>query len=204
MASVTPTGAFVCALIAGDARRCASRRLSAALRLVDGAYIADQVAERESGPLAVALEQPRESRVSEPAQPVDPHRQREVVEGEDGCDAELVAGLEHPPVVIELGGRELTVGRLDARPLDAEPERVDAEPREHRDVVAVAVVEVAGVARGLDAGRAFAVLPPPPVGVRVAALDLVRADSGAEKESLGEGGGHFHSSFPHVWGHLVR
>ena len=189
------------ALVALHARRVDAQHVAApaqALRLVDGARVADHVAERASGPLAVALEQLRESRVREPAQLVDPDRQREVVEGEDRRDAVLVAGVEHPPVMVELGGRELTAGGLDACPLDAEPERVEAQPREHCDVVAIAVVEVACVARGLDAGAAVAVLPPPPVAVRVAALDLVRADRGAEQESLGEGGGHFPSSFPHV------
>src|SRR5216684_2093819 len=190
------------ALVALHARRIDAQHVAApaeTLGLVDGARVADHVAECASRALAVAFEQPGEARVREPSQLVDPQRQREVMEGEDRSHAVLEAGLEHPPVVVELGCRELAIGRLDPRPLDPKPEGVEAEPREHRDVVAVAVVEIARVAGRLDAGRAFAVLPPPPVRVRVAALDLVRADRGAEKETLGEGGGHSTAVF-HTWG----
>jgi len=92
----------------------------------------------------------------------------------------LAAGGEHAPVVIERRARELALGRLDARPLDAEAEGVVPEVSLQRDVRAVAVVEVAGVARRLEARRALFVLPPPPVAVGVAAFDLVGRHRGAE------------------------
>ena len=63
----------------------------------------------------------------------------------------LAAGGEHAPVVIERRARELALGRLDARPLDAEAEGVVPDVSLRRDVRAVAVVEVAGVARRLEA-----------------------------------------------------
>src|SRR5438477_4569158 len=70
---------------------------------------------------------------------------------------------------------------------------VRPEAGQHRDVLSVAVVEVAGVARRLTARRGGDVLPPPPVGVRVAALGLVGGDRGAEQEGVRETQGVSHS-----------
>src|SRR5437016_6131988 len=77
-------------------------------------------------------------------------------------------------------------GRLDARPFDAESKAVEAEAREHRDVLAIPVIEVARVARGLAAWCGLDVLPPPPIAVRIAALGLIRGDRGAEKKAVGK------------------
>ena len=45
------------------------------------------------------------------------------------CDTALVAGREHPPVVVERGAGELAVFGFDARPLDREPVGAEAETR---------------------------------------------------------------------------
>src|ERR1700730_4409653 len=103
-----------------------------------------------------------------------------MVEREDWRDGMPVTGLQHPPVVVERGTRELTLGRFDASPLDAESKCVHAEMREHCDVFFVTVIEVASVAGRLSAKGSLPVLPPPPIAVGVAALDLVGADGGAE------------------------
>jgi hypothetical protein len=173
-----------------DAQQPAAR--TQALRLVDRARVPDPVAERLRGSVAVALEQRREALRGDAAFFVQPPGDREVVKGDDRHHAVLVAGVEHAPVVGQRGARELALGRLDARPLEAEPERVEAEAGQHGDVVSVAVIEVACVARRLAAGRGLDVLPPPPVGVRVAPLSLVGGDGGAEQEAFGEPRGVVH------------
>ena len=82
----------------------------------------------------------------DPAQIVQPPRHGEVVKGDDRGHTVLVASVQYAPVVRELGTGELARGRLDAGPFDAEPERVEPKAREHRDVLAVAVIEVARIA----------------------------------------------------------
>src|SRR5256712_2507561 len=86
--------------------------------------------------------------------------------------------------MVERGVRELVLLRLDARPLDAEAECIEAEPGHHLDVLSIPVVEVASVARGFDARRPRTVLPFPPVAVGIAALHLVRRGCGAEEETF--------------------
>jgi hypothetical protein len=54
-----------------------------------------------------------------------------VMEGDDWRHVMLLARLEHPPIVVERGPGELSLGRLDARPLDAETESVQPEAGEH-------------------------------------------------------------------------
>jgi hypothetical protein len=49
-------------------------------------------------------------------------------------------------VVREFRGRELALGRLDPRPFQREPIGIEAQLRQHGDVVFVAVIVVAGVA----------------------------------------------------------
>src|SRR5438309_2276045 len=53
---------------------------------------------------------------------------------------------------------------------------------------ALRLIDVAGVARRLDARRPLFVLPPPPVAVGIAALDLVGGHGGAEQEAGGKSG----------------
>src|SRR6266516_900579 len=164
-----------------------------ALRLVDRARVRDPSAQRLGGAVAVALEESGKPFRRDAAHVVQPLRHGEVMEGDDGDDSVLMAGVEYPAVAGQLSARELSFGGFDARPFDAESERVEAESREHRDVVLIPVIEVAGVARRLAAWRRLDVLPPPPVGVRVAALGLVRGDRRAKKEAVRKGQGLNHS-----------
>ena len=112
------------------------------------------------------------------------------MERDDGLHALLVALGEHAPVVVERGDGELAVLGLDARPLDREAVRAEAEIAHERDVVGVAVVAVGAVARRLDARRVGLVLERPPVVVPVAALDLVRGRGHAPEEPVRESHRH--------------
>ena len=116
-----------------------------------------------------------------------------MMKGYDRRDLVLVTACEHAAVMVECGARELAGLGLDARPFDREAVGVEAEPREHRDVVGVAMVLVAGVARRLDERRAGRVLEHPEVAVDVVALDLVRGSGGTPKKVGGKSetlGGH--------------
>ncbi len=175
--------------VVGVARRVDAEQPAArteALRLVQGAGVSHPVSQRVRRPGAVPLEPPRELVSREAACLVDPHGVGEVVEGHDRRDAVLVACVQEPAVVHQLGVRELALGRLDPRPLDPETKAVQAGGRNHRDVVAVPMVEVACVAGRLAAGRGLEMLPPPPVRIHVVALGLVRRDRRAEQEAVRE------------------
>src|SRR5580693_2339526 len=80
----------------------------------------------------------------------DPSRRSEMMKGYDRRDLVLVAAREHAAVMVECGARELARLRLDAGPFDGKAVGVEAEPREHCDVVGVAMVLIAGVAGRLD------------------------------------------------------
>jgi len=157
-----------------------------ALWLVDGAGVTNAVAQSLRRAVTVALEQDGKTLGRDTALVVQPLRHREVVEGNDRDHAVLVAGVEDAAVVGELGAREFALGRFDARPLEAKPERVEPKACEHRDVFAVAVIEVTRVAGRFTGGRGLDVLPPPPIGVRVAAFGLVGRDRGAEEKAVGK------------------
>src|SRR5664279_3342216 len=123
-----------------------------------------------------------------------PPRMGEVVEGDDGHDAVLVAGGGHPSVVVEGDVGELPVLRLDATPLEGEPVRAEPEPGDEGDVLGVPVERVARIAAHVDAARGRIVLHLPPVVVDVAPFDLMGGGGRAPQERLGEGdvrhGGH--------------
>ena len=99
------------------------------VRLVERRGRRRQVAEVLRGTLAVADEVIRVGRVLPAAEAREPAGRREVPEGDDRCQAALVARREHAAVVIELGPRVDAVFRLDPRPLDREPEGVQPEAR---------------------------------------------------------------------------
>ena len=86
--------------------------------------------------------------------------------------------------MIEFGiGKEAPV-RLNPRPLDGEAVGVEAQAREQRDVLFVAVIAVAGVTRALDVDRRPDVLAEPEVGVGVVAFDLMACRCYAPSEVL--------------------
>ncbi len=68
------------------------------------------------------------------------------MEGHHGREAVRVAGLQHAPVVIEDGLRELALGRLDARPRQRKAVHVEAHLGQQRDVISKAVVVIDGIA----------------------------------------------------------
>ncbi len=160
------------------------------VRFVDRAAHRDEITEVGDGTLAVPREAIDDLVRLPAAERGHPARGREVVERHDRSHALLVALGDDAPVVVEGGARELAVLGLDARPLDREAIGAEAELAHEADVLRVAVVAVAAVARRLDAGRAGLVLERPPVVVPVAAFDLVRGRCCAPHEVFGEGHRH--------------
>src|SRR5271169_333765 len=105
------------------------------------------------------------------------HRRRDLV---------LVTACEDAAVVVEHGARELAGLRLDASPFDRETVTVEAELREHRNVVRIAMVLVASVARRLDERRAGRMLEQPEIGIDVVTLDLVSGSCSSPKKVGGK------------------
>ena len=105
------------------------------VRLVERRGCADEIAEVLRGALAVAHEVIAGGGVLPAAERREPAGRREVPEGHHRREPVLVARRQHAAVVVELGPRVDALLRLDARPLDREPERVEAERGGQRDVV---------------------------------------------------------------------
>ena len=117
----------------------------------------------------------------------EPQRAREVMEGDHRLDALLTKLAQHVAVVTDLARVELAPRRFDSRPLDRQPVGVLVHLSEQREVLAIAVVVIAG-----DGGR-IAVGDPsrlplefPPVAVLVAALNLVGGAGCAPEKSVWE------------------
>src|SRR3546814_7104323 len=89
--------------------------------------------------------------------------------------------------MVELGVREMPLARLDPRPFDAEPVAVEPEAFGEREILAIAVIAVACVARTLLEQRRGNILGQPGVAVGVVALALVCRDRGAPEEAPGRG-----------------
>ncbi len=158
--------------------------------LVDGARHPDEVAEVLRGALGEAGEVLTGLGVQPSAFGDGPPGGREVVVGEHGEEAVLVARGEHAPVVVERVDGELARFGLDAGPLEREPVRGESEVGEERDVFRVAPEVVARVAGDVDARRRRIVFPHPPVVVPVASFDLVRSRGRAPDETVGKGDRH--------------
>ena len=157
--------------------------------LVHGADEVEHVAELGGDAAAVAGEEPGRGLILPAAAGDEPGRGGEVVVGDDRGEPVLVAGAQHVAVVGDGDGGELPGGRLDAAPLQGEAVGVEPQGGQQRDVGAVAVVVVAGVAGGLGVHGVRDVLVEPHVVVGVAALDLVGGGGGPPQEVLGEGSG---------------
>ena len=110
-----------------------------------------------------------------------------MVEGDDRSQSKLPTGGQYAPVMVERRDREFAFLRFDPGPFDAEAKGIEAESRHQGDVVAVTVIEVAGIAGGLDAWRAVAMLPLPPIAVGIAAFDLMGRRRSAEEEAFRKG-----------------
>ncbi len=156
------------------------------VRLVQRARHADEIAERLHRPLAHPGEALRRVGRFEGTPLGQPPRRREVVEGHHRHDATLLATSADASVVIERGGRELTLGRLDPAPFDGETVRTQPKPRDQFQVLRPTVPGVAGVAARLDTRGVGIVFVAPPVVVDVAALDLMRGCRGTPDEAVGE------------------
>ena len=125
-----------------------------------------------------------------PVQPPSCISQRGIVKWTSvtsGFRPALAAAVDDPAVVVEGGAGELALLRLDPAPLEAEPVGVQPGAGHEVEVLAPAVVGVAGVAAGLGERRVLGVLQLPVVVVDVAALDLVGGGGGAPEEAVGEG-----------------
>ena len=158
----------------------------AQVRLVDRAGVRHEVAQVPHRPLAEAREALGRPRLLPSSIRGDPARGGEVVERQQRHEPVLVARVEHAPVVIERRPRELALLGLDPRPLDREAVGAEPERRDRRDVLGVAVVVVAGIARPLAVVRPGHVLEQPAVVVDVASLDLVGRGGGTPEEAVGE------------------
>ena len=95
-----------------------------------------------------------------------------------------MARRQHPPVVFQAGLRELAFLRFDARPLDGEAVRVEAQFRQQGDIFGIAVVVVAGVAGRFSVDGSRHVFKQPIVAVDVVPLDLVCGGGRAPQESV--------------------
>ncbi len=160
------------------------------VRLVDRAGACDEIADVPGRLLAEAAEAIDDRWVGPATVDGRPPWGREVMEGHRRFETVLEAGRADPPVVVEGGGGELALLRLDAAPLDREPVGVEPERGQQGEVGRIAVVLVAGVAAGLDAPRARRLLPRPPVVVDVATLDLVGGGGGSPTEPGWKGSRH--------------
>ena len=135
----------------------------------------EQLCRRAIRPAALVLERLRRVPVEERRDGLDPVREQLV----DEAVVEIEAGLVHAPAA----------AGNDARPRDGEAERVEAELAHERDVLGIAVVEVAGdvarVAVPHLAGRRGEPVPDtlaaPVLGGR--AFDLVRRGRSAPEEA---------------------
>lgn len=96
---------------------------------------------------AVSREQSRRIRLFPPSACCEPQGAGEVIVGHDRRLAVGVTGLEHALVVVQLGVRKGSRARLDPGPFDPKPVAVEAQSGVQRDILGVAMLAVAGVAR---------------------------------------------------------
>lgn len=156
------------------------------VRLIDGADVADALADHRCAGRDVAGEELDRAVGGPAAARLEPLRHGEVVQGDHGAQAALDGALDHAAVVGEFGPGELALGRFDPRPLDGEPVVGEAQTGQRVHVLVPAVVAVARVQAGLLDVGARGVLLDPPVAVGVVALDLVGGRGGAPQEAFGE------------------
>ena len=123
-----------------------------------------------------------------PAAPGHPPGQGEMVVGDDRGHTPFETGLDHAAVVVQGCPRDVAGLGLDAGPLQREAVRVETEFRQQSDVLAVAVVVVAGVARRLHEGGMLGPLEGPDVGVDIAPFDLVTGSRRSPEEAVGKRG----------------
>src|SRR6266566_7577612 len=98
----------------------------------------------------------------------------------------LVARCQHAPVMVKLGQGEFPLFRLNARPLQGEAVEGEAQLGEEADILTIAVIVVAGVARRLDIGAARRMLQQPIVVVDVATFHLVRCTCDTPEKRRGK------------------
>src|SRR5882672_9125786 len=133
---------------------------------------------------AESRKQLRGLRVLPPALRGKPARRGEVIEREHRCDPMLMAGGQHPPVMLQFRRQKFTGRRFDPRPFQGKSVGIEAETRQQRDVLAVELVVIAGIARTLGKDRRLDMLQQPNVAVDVAALHLMTGGGGAPQKSF--------------------
>ena len=166
------------------------------VELVDHVPAADRLGDLWYEEAEVALEVAPVVWPGESAQPVEPERVGEVVQGDEHADTAGGEPVEQVEVVVKRGLVPASLFRLDPAPLDGHAVGPVAERGQQVHVLAVAAVVVTGPARGL-AHPALAVRPGtirlllavPGLAVDVVALDLVAGGGAAPEEPLGEADG---------------
>jgi hypothetical protein len=93
-----------------------------------------------------------------------------------------MTGVKHPFVIVQFGVRELAWFRFNPRPLNAKPVSVEAELGGERDVLPIAMVAVASVARRLLENGRPDLFAEPKVGVCVVSFDLVGGSRSSPQE----------------------
>jgi hypothetical protein len=102
---------------------------------------------------------------------------------------------ELTPVVVEGGLREVSLFRLDARPLDRQSIRAESELGQQRNVIRVSLELITCVAGGLGEGIPLGVFEQPEAATGVVALDLMGRRRGPPYESIGKRNVHVRDSW---------
>src|SRR6266446_6118954 len=142
-------------------------QVNAQVEFVDGAGYVHEVAQVSDGAFAIAREQSRGLARFPSAARGQPSRRGEMMQRHDRFQPVLLARGEHPPVVFELRERKLTLFGFDTRPFDREAVSVEAKFCEQRHIIRVAMVMIAGVARGFGVDSTIEMLEQPRIAVYI-------------------------------------
>src|SRR2546426_3157274 len=158
--------------------------------LVDGAPEPDEVTELIDHPMHEGQKRNGGSAGCPTPFASKPDRAREVVKGDHRFNALLAQLTQDVAVVTDLTRIELTLRRLDARPLDRQSVGVLLQLAQQSEIVLVSVVvivcDLGGVAVCDPAGL---LLELPPIRVAIVAFDLVGCAGGPPQESRREAPG---------------
>ena len=103
-----------------------------------------------------------------------------------GFETLLMTGGQHSPVMVQLRQRKFTVLGFDASPFDGKAVSVEAEASEQRNVVAVTMIMIAGIARRFRIDCAIHVFQQPRVGIDISTLYLMGRGRCSPEKPLGK------------------